>query len=239
VPVVYPHRIRLRGPWECEPLRRDGDGPLPAPSRMTLPCRWADGGLHDFVGWVRFRRRFGYPGTIDPHERVWLTGAGISGRAALRLNGEPLAEGVAGPFAFDVTARLRSRNELAVEIEAGPEGGLTGEVALEVRCTAYLEQVRFESQRDERGLSVTVRGRVAGTADGPLELYVLVDRRTTAYELIASPADFRLIGEPVPLPQGVAKIPVRVDLVRGAEVWYTIEEELAPSAAASGPRLGP
>src|SRR5262245_97069 len=66
---MYPHRIRLRGPWECQPLAPDG----PPPRRVTLPCRWADGGLGDFRGPVRFRRRFGYPGRLDAHERVWLT----------------------------------------------------------------------------------------------------------------------------------------------------------------------
>ena len=71
---MYPHRIRLRGPWDCEPLARlapgASDGALPPPGRMTLPCRWAEGGLTDFAGRVRFRRRFGYPGRIDAHERV-------------------------------------------------------------------------------------------------------------------------------------------------------------------------
>ena len=75
----YPHRIRLRGPWECEPLER-GRPARPPPRRMTLPCRWADGGLKDFSGRVRFRRRFGYPGQIDAYERVWLTVAGVSDR---------------------------------------------------------------------------------------------------------------------------------------------------------------
>src|SRR5687767_15758269 len=38
---MYPHRIRLRGPWECEPLARRGpaEGPLPPPRRLSLPCR--------------------------------------------------------------------------------------------------------------------------------------------------------------------------------------------------------
>ena len=39
---MYPHRIRLRGPWDCEPLS-GAAGPL----RMNLPCRWAEGGLRD------------------------------------------------------------------------------------------------------------------------------------------------------------------------------------------------
>src|SRR5689334_13116842 len=120
---MYPHRIRLRGPWECEPLARvqvqeDGRveavaGPLPAPCRMTMPCRWAEGGLGDFAGRVRFRRRFGYPGRIDSFERVWLTVAGVEAVAELRLNGHDLGrhEGARGPFECDVTALLQARNE--------------------------------------------------------------------------------------------------------------------------------
>src|SRR5947209_8061277 len=141
---MYPHRIRLRGPWECEPLARHGGGPLPPPGRMTMPCRWADGGLPDFAGRVRFRRRFGYPGRIDAYERVWLTFAGVGGAAEVRLNGQPLGrhEGP-GPFEFEVTPLLQARNELTVEVDApAGDGGLWGEVALEVRCTAFLRAVR-------------------------------------------------------------------------------------------------
>src|SRR5262245_58836427 len=99
---MYPHRIRLRGPWECEPLARagpgDAAGPLPAPFRMTMPCAWAEGGLTGFAGRVRFRRRFGYPGTIDAYERVWLTFAGVRDFADVALNGTPLGrrEGAGG-----------------------------------------------------------------------------------------------------------------------------------------------
>ena len=53
--LMYPHRIRLRGPWECEPLARaeGADMPLPPPCRMTMPCRWSAGGLAEFAGRVR------------------------------------------------------------------------------------------------------------------------------------------------------------------------------------------
>src|SRR5262249_57163388 len=59
--MLYPHRIRLVGPWEFEPLSRMGEQPLPPCGRMTLPARWQGGGLTDFAGRVRFVRRFGYP----------------------------------------------------------------------------------------------------------------------------------------------------------------------------------
>ena len=51
-----------------------------------MPCRWRDGGLGDFAGVVRFTRPFGYPGNIDASERVWLTFAGLEGKARVSLN---------------------------------------------------------------------------------------------------------------------------------------------------------
>ena len=116
---MYPHRIRLRGPWQCEPLARSpddpGQAPLPAPRVVTMPARWADAGLPDFAGRVRLRRRFGYPGRIDAHERVWLTFAGVEGQAAAVLNDQPLG-GFAGPAEFEVTRLLQKRNVLIVEV---------------------------------------------------------------------------------------------------------------------------
>src|SRR5579864_6240669 len=96
--TIYPHRIRLRGPWECEPLARfvaraDGGmdtvtAGLPVKRRVLMPCRWGAAALHDFAGQVRFRRRFGYPGRLDPHERVWLTFGGVDQSAQVTLNGQ-------------------------------------------------------------------------------------------------------------------------------------------------------
>ncbi len=141
---MYPHRIRLRGPWECEPLARFVTTPekqkktvtsdLPAPCRVTMPCRWSDGGLKDFAGRVRFRRHFGYPGRIDENERVWLTFAGVEGAAEIWLNCQFLGrQEETRPFEFDVTKLLGDRNELQVEVQGSETGGIYGEVALEIR----------------------------------------------------------------------------------------------------------
>src|SRR5437762_7953506 len=170
---MYPHRIRLRGPWTCEPLYRRQGGQtsavhLPPPFRMTMPGRWSDGGLHDFRGCVRCVRRFGYPGRIDEWERVWLTFAGVEGEAAAVLNGQALGQ-FAQPAEFDVTPLLQTRNTLAVAVDCqGDGGGLLGEVALEVGATAYLRGVRFwlESGR------LHAAGSVLGKAPEPLELYL-------------------------------------------------------------------
>src|SRR6266446_3772398 len=130
---MYPHLIRLRGPWEVEPVAQllrhaDGrvarrEGPVPPKFRMTLPGPWEASGLTAFAGRVRFRRRFGYPGRIDAHERVWLTFGGGTHAAEVWLNGVLLGrrdEGQ-GPFEYEITGLLKDRNELVVQVDA-PEG---------------------------------------------------------------------------------------------------------------------
>jgi hypothetical protein len=226
--IRYPHRIRLRGPWECEPSGRP-------PLRMTLPCRWADGGLMDFSGRVRFRRRFGYPGQIDAYERVWLTLAGVSDRAEVRLNGAALGScGGDGPFEFEITRLLGSRNELIVDVEGAAErGGLCGETALEVRCAAYLRDVRLWLD----GAVLHCAGMVMGEAERPLDLYVLLEGATAAYAAVTAAPDgapFHIIAEKPPVGArsgdrvSTQRLPLaQVDLVNGAVVWYTTEREIA------------
>src|SRR5262249_18692589 len=146
---MYPHRIRLRGPWECEPAA---------------------------AGRGRCRRRFGYPGRIDSYERVWLTFTGVKGSAEVWLNGQSLGRGE-NAFAFEVTALLQPRNELLLEVEVAEGGSLWGEAALEVRCTAYLRDVRVWQEQGR----LHAEGQVVGTAERPLELYLICERSTVAY----------------------------------------------------------
>jgi hypothetical protein len=110
--VHYPHRIRLRGPWQSEPV----------------------------AGGVRRVRRFGYPGRIDANERVWLTFADVGGRVEVSLNGQALGSHDGASFEHEVTTLLGTRNELVMRIEGGAESW--GKVALEVRRTAFLRGVR-------------------------------------------------------------------------------------------------
>jgi hypothetical protein len=187
-------------------------------------------------GRFRCRRRFGYPGRIDPHERVWLTVAGVADRAEVVLNGTPLGwvEGT-GPAEFEVTALLRPRNELVVDVE-GPaaEGGLRGEIALEVRCTAFLRDVRVWANSGKRA-ELHVTGTVVGGADGPLDLYAILGRRPVAQaQVTAEPAGlpFHLVAADLD-PKWLAgdgepakPVTVQVDLVNGANVWYTMVQEL-------------
>jgi hypothetical protein len=188
-----------------------------------LPCRWRDCGLDDFIGTARFTRRFGYPGRIDDYERVWLTFTGVTGNAKACLNGSDLGI-ITDSSEFEVTPLLQERNQLQVDIEGtGSDAGLHGEVALEVRRTAFLRNVRASMM----GV-LEVSGEVAGYSDAPLEIYAVLDRKNVAYTTVEAGKEFRLKGSPVGLEDSTHPTHVvRIDLVQGASIWYRQEIPLA------------
>jgi hypothetical protein len=225
---MYPHRIRLRGPWEYERLDTPGGGPPPS-GRLVLPCAPGDTGL---AGPVRFRRRFGYPGRIDAHERVWLVFDDIVSPVRVGVNGTDL--GVhAGALQIDVSHLLGSRNELTAEVAAlRADSAPWAEAALEVRCTAYLRNVRVAWAGEE----LVASGEVVGEAPGPLELYLVADRSPAGYMKV-NPAgsvlsfELRTVGRTA---EGGPIGRVKLELVQGAVVWYTVE--LAVPSYAIPPR---
>jgi hypothetical protein len=141
----------------------------------------------------------------------------------------------ASSMAFEVTSLLWPRNELVVDVEGPAEhGGLWGEVMLEVRCTAYLRDVRVRAIPGPRP-ELHVEGTVVGNADGPLDLYVILGRSPLAETQVTATSagtPFHLTArdfDPLFLEEeGERGKPARVqvDLVNGAAVWYTIEGEL-------------
>jgi hypothetical protein len=220
--MTYPHRIRLRGPWQVQPLHGlDVSQPLPAALTMRMPGRLSDTPLHDFRGRLRFRRRFGYPGRIDIWECVWLTFAGIEGQASVGLNGQKLGE-LGGPGDFDVTRLLQIRNEVTVELQCtAPTCGLSGEVALEVRATAFLQHVRFVVTGD----CLQAHGIVVGKAERPLDLYLLAGNHCKEYKHIIATESGQPFTLQTQLPSSVEDtvLPVRVELVDGGTVWYFVD----------------
>src|SRR5947207_1720777 len=123
---MYPHRIRLRGPWDCEPVARLVRGPerqvnwstheLPAPFRINMPARIGGAAFDGFAGRVRLCRKFGVPRRLDAHERVWLTFEGLDSSASIWLNDRLLChpEGNCAAFECDVTGLLHDRNKLTI-----------------------------------------------------------------------------------------------------------------------------
>jgi hypothetical protein len=197
-----------------------------------MPCRWKDGGWPDFTGRALFRRRFGYPGRLDPTDRVWLTFAGVAGAAEVSLNDRFLGrrDGAQGPFEFEITPLLAARNKLEVTVEElSGNGGLRGEVAMEVRCTAFLRPVRVWADLSSALPALHVTGEVVGTCERPLDLYVLLDGHTVAYTTVKALPEgrsFQLIAQVAEgfNPAEGRLHEVRVELVNGATVWYRIEQ---------------
>ena len=156
------HVIRLRGPWEYEPLARAMQIDtaewrlqaidLPPAGRVSVPADWGATLGPDFIGRVRYVRRFGQPTGLSAFEQIWLAVDGVDAFASVSLNGQALGE-VSGPewnARFNVTDYLEPRNILVLEIEkprlntprcyagvsdvrGGLPGGPIGEVRLEIK----------------------------------------------------------------------------------------------------------
>ncbi len=153
------HTIRLRGPWQLEPLERyerQDDGryervsqPLPANARLTMPADWSTAFGAEFRGRVRYHRVFQSPTGLDSGERVWLIVEPPRSRGAVQLNGKSLGDvSWGGPsFRSDITDLLRDHNRLEIVVEypaldgdtsrnddsdINLPGGLIGEVRLEI-----------------------------------------------------------------------------------------------------------
>jgi hypothetical protein len=102
---------------------------------MTIPGTLSDGGWPGYVGPVSFYRRFGKPSNLGTGERIRLAFERVTGPAELRLNGEPLGS-FDGSGVFDVTGRLRERNELEILLQAADDqAGIVGDVAIEIDCS--------------------------------------------------------------------------------------------------------
>jgi hypothetical protein len=155
-----PHIIRLRGPWNLEPLARVGlhadgtsvdlGGPLPSACRTTVPSDWGQALGVDFRGRVRYSRRFHQPTGMAEIERIDLVIERVDALGWVWLNGQLLGEIPLGfvEFREEIKERLERYNLLEVQVECpewreggtgephgqrtGRPGGLVGEVLLEI-----------------------------------------------------------------------------------------------------------
>ena len=151
--MCVPHRIRLRGPWQCLPLSRNtrlADGTLqeertdlPSPIRLTLPTRAFTPFGDDFCGTVCLQRTFNRPTGLELETRVYLVLHFGKRRGLLCLNDEPL--GTIQPTADDqrflLESGLLSHNRLQIELQLdnhqdGVLGDLVGEIFLEIYSPA-------------------------------------------------------------------------------------------------------
>lgn len=153
------HTIRLRGPWQVEPVARfvleadgsyrlDGES-LPPAARVTMPADWSATCGPDFFGRVRYRRVFHRPTGLESGERVFLVVEPPRSSASIILNGDVLgfvnSEEPAGRF--EISDRLEEDSQLEIIVDHPslddtkstvddpgilPPGGLVGEVRLEI-----------------------------------------------------------------------------------------------------------
>lgn len=156
--MLLSHTIRLRGPWQCRPFARtvrlaSGEsaaevGELPTGGRAEMPADWGALLGAGFRGRVRYTRGFGLPTGIEPEQRLDLVVDAVDAFGQVSLNGQLLGSVGSEIARFEVTALLKPRNELVIEVELprltpesaplprpgreGFPGGLIGEVRLEI-----------------------------------------------------------------------------------------------------------
>lgn len=131
------HVIRLRGPWEYEPLERadpSGVGEVP---RVHLPLGEGESLPEAIHGRMRFRRWFNQPRQLDEHEQVWIVIEGLTQPAEVRLNDQPLGciEANIRLAQFEITTHLERRNRLTFDMTLPLEGPINApwsDVRLEI-----------------------------------------------------------------------------------------------------------
>jgi hypothetical protein len=131
---MYPHVIRLRGPWECRPA----DAPDDEPVRVTPPCDLREVFGREFRGRVVFRRSFHAPVALVAGEALWLAIDSVGGAARVTLDGALLGEIAPGRdvvWECDITTRQQTRMRLEIEmtVEDAAKSPTLGPVRLEVR----------------------------------------------------------------------------------------------------------
>jgi hypothetical protein len=166
-----PHTIRLRGPWEYQPLARyvplasGALGPtnndLPPGGAMELPADWGEALSPEFQGEVRFVRRFNRPTGLDTASRVWLVIEDVDFHASVVLNGRDLGGVLASgaqntadlprcPVRFDITPDLALQNVLSITVKCpqlGPMGAPLPRPGRTARPGGLIGLVRLEIEQ--------------------------------------------------------------------------------------------
>lgn len=133
--MIYPHPIRLAGPWEYALPGATGEVAEPD----WLPIRpdrdWEHTFDAAFRGAVRLRRRFNRPAGLEAHESVWIVFEGNRGSGEVRLNGGLLgALSPAQPLTeFEILPVMAPHNELLLDLQLEGRGERWETVRLEIR----------------------------------------------------------------------------------------------------------
>lgn len=113
---MYPHEIRLRGPWQYRVLSTPG----PSTGTLTVPGFLQHQRLGNDNGPIELSRNFNWVARLEPTDDVWLVLDKVAGSATIRLNGKALGHHDIfwDRFRFLVTDLLQPRNELVVTLDS-------------------------------------------------------------------------------------------------------------------------
>ncbi len=248
---MYPHPIRLHGPWDYEVLSGETAGAKSG--RVKLPCDWGASLGREFRGCVRYRRTFRSPSGLEPHEHVWLVCEGADARAEVQLNGQPVGHirGYALRSDFEITGLIREHNELLLDVNMPAEsvaaslrpgreqlpGGPIGEVRLEVRSGQFLDRWGLWIEDIAARPSLRVVGQLnRDSVNESVDLVVRGPEGELIYTPVASGTSLSLCAPADGLPfwspaePHLAQIDLRL-IVGGTRVW---ESHVATAVPALG-----
>jgi hypothetical protein len=210
---MYPHRIRLRGPWEI--LNPDG-----SKTRVDVPGGWS--GLINVNSSISLvlQRGFGLPRTLDQDEDVYLVCDG-GGQASLRLNDSTVSpEHVSGGvIEWKVTPLLRPRNVAELTVTPQPN---SPQVTLEIRGPVFLRSLTEAPD----GWT----GRVIGENRPHMEVHLLAQGRVVERVSARANQPFALV-RPLELPEGSynPQAPLwTIELIELANRWWSVDVPTLP-----------
>jgi hypothetical protein len=123
------HTIRLRGPWELQPVWRYALKPdgtyrpekenLPPAARIKMPADWSAVYGADFFARVRYRRVFHRPTGLEGGTRVFLVVEPAQSEACVTLKQALVGFVYPGEKAgrFEITERLEDDNVLEIFVD--------------------------------------------------------------------------------------------------------------------------
>lgn len=209
---MYPHFIRLRGPWETV----DDAGQK---RRIHMPGDW-----HTIAAQQRhLSRKFGLPRLLDADESVILV-CNFVGLTECALNGSSLAASHVAKDAieFEITKLLQPRNEVIMTWSASTE---PPEVALEIRGPVFL--------RDVHPTADGWAGQVIGESRKHLEVHLLAQGRAVARVPVQANRPF-VVNRPEVMPEGAYNPqapPWSLELIEMANRWYSLDFQVSPPVA--------
>jgi hypothetical protein len=217
---MYPHRIRLRGPWT-----------LKTETGHVLSLNVRDGSnteLDPTPSAIQLSRRFSWLQPLQAQERLWLVlEHSAVAKATLNDSALELAAIADGHQECEVTSLTQRSNLLALHVAPHQAPEAFPQVALEVRCRTFLRQPAWRLDESRRRFEIT--GLLVGVNDTPLELYARLGELNVLYALVHAnepSLPFRYESE-IAAAAVDQEARVQIDLVSAGVLWHRVSGKLA------------